>query len=803
MINEKYLKGRFQQKTDIEKNWEKAKNFIPLDGEIIIYKDIKKLKVGDGVTAIGALDFINSSADDTPGLKTAEGGEIFNDYENNTAGARGYYIKSIDTKNKKIYLTIDGTIQPIFDTTDNTDPSFETPAYGFYSETIDEEGNVVEVRGDEFSICSPGVYHWPLCSTIYSVSNNVVTYYEDIFDPISKLGGLNEDGLPYQFIVPSKPYIGSDVLSSYSTAEGNTTASTGIASHAEGYGTTAAGWYSHAEGLSTKAGYGAHAENECTFARGVSSHAEGYSTVSSGINSHAEGNKSVSSGNFSHAEGHETHSDGLGSHTEGHQTYASSSYTHAEGVQTRATGGYAHAEGCETVASGATSHAQGYLTVASGAQSHTEGYKTQATNARAHAEGTSTVAAGVSSHAEGMSTYAGNSYTHAEGCCIAPTTHSYEFKAVLIGGTTSTYTNEGFKSPTVGTLLWGSNNNVARVISVDAEADTYTTDNPVLQFEAFENDAVTSYAVTYKYGATGAYSHAEGVDTLASGATSHVEGYLSVSSGQQSHAQGYKTTASGNRAHAEGQETNAIANAAHAEGHITTASGVASHAEGYNTKAIGQYSHAEGDSTEAKGLYSHAEGQNTKAHHNWAHAEGCQTTASGTTSHTEGYLTIASSDQAHAEGLGSQATNYRTHAEGNYTIASGDTSHAEGYKTTAASAYQHVQGKFNKIDSNNVYAHIVGNGNAENNRSNAHTVDWDGNAWFAGKVTVGADPTSDLDVVTLQYLEKLKQDGSLQGPKGADGKTPVKGVDYYTEADKTEMVNAVLSALPTWEGGSY
>ena len=38
---------------------------------------------------------------------------------------------------------------------------------------------------------------------------------------------------------------------------------------------------------------------------------------------------------------------------------------------------------------------------------------------------------------------------------------------------------------------------------------------------------------------------------------------------------------------------------------------------------------------------------------------------------------------------------------------------------------------------------------------------------------------------------------------GADGKTPVKGTDYYTDADKSEMVNSVLAALPTWNGGSY
>lgn len=42
-----------------------------------------------------------------------------------------------------------------------------------------------------------------------------------------------------------------------------------------------------------------------------------------------------------------------------------------------------------------------------------------------------------------------------------------------------------------------------------------------------------------------------------------------------------------------------------------------------------------------------------------------------------------------------------------------------------------------------------------------------------------------------------------QGPAGADGYTPVKGVDYWTEEDKAEIVSDVLAALPTWEGGAY
>lgn len=45
-----------------------------------------------------------------------------------------------------------------------------------------------------------------------------------------------------------------------------------------------------------------------------------------------------------------------------------------------------------------------------------------------------------------------------------------------------------------------------------------------------------------------------------------------------------------------------------------------------------------------------------------------------------------------------------------------------------------------------------------------------------------------------------KGDTGASGTNGKDGKTPVKGTDYYTEADKQEMVNLVLKEIPTSEG---
>ena len=41
------------------------------------------------------------------------------------------------------------------------------------------------------------------------------------------------------------------------------------------------------------------------------------------------------------------------------------------------------------------------------------------------------------------------------------------------------------------------------------------------------------------------------------------------------------------------------------------------------------------------------------------------------------------------------------------------------------------------------------------------------------------------------------------GKDGKDGYTPQKGTDYWTDTDKTDMLNDVLAALPTWNGGSY
>ena len=191
------------------------------------------------------------------------------------------------------------------------------------------------------------------------------------------------------------------------------------------------------------------------------------------------------------------------------------------------------------------------------------------------------------------------------------------------------------------------------------------------------------------------------------------------------------------------------------------ASGEYSHAEGTYTTATGGASHAEGAGTEALGEHSHAEGSNTTASGESSHAEGAGAEALGEHSHAEGYNAIAANSASHAEGYLTNASGKYAHAEGQQTAASGETSHAEGYRTKASGEYQHVQGKWNIEDTENKYAHIVGNGTGSK-YSNAHTLDWEGNAWFAGTVEgTGIILPSTTEGSTKRFLITVDDSGTL------------------------------------------
>ena len=61
-MNEKMFNTRIIHKHDTEINWNKATNFIPMQGEIIVYDidenyNYERMKIGDGVTVVANLPF--------------------------------------------------------------------------------------------------------------------------------------------------------------------------------------------------------------------------------------------------------------------------------------------------------------------------------------------------------------------------------------------------------------------------------------------------------------------------------------------------------------------------------------------------------------------------------------------------------------------------------------------------------------------------------------------------------------------------------------------------------------------------
>lgn len=255
------------------------------------------------------------------------------------------------------------------------------------------------------------------------------------------------------------------------------------------------------------------------------------------------------------------------------------------------------------------------------------------------------------------------------------------------------------------------------------------------------------------------------------GGLSTASGYELEASGFCSHAEGYRTVASGNNSHAEGCESE------------VTEYARAAHAEGYHCTARGDHSHAEGLFCETIGLSTHAEGYHTSARGHESHSEGYYTTANGSSSHSEGYYTTAGGEYSHAEGYRSQALGESSHAQNVGTIALGDSQTVVGTYNVEDKSVEEFTGDgstdaftlsgnpvstskirakidgvstnrffyrsqtncvvFDSVPANGAaivveyadeghgnYAVIVGNGTADNARSNAFAIDWSGRPYI-------------------------------------------------------------------------
>lgn len=305
----------------------------------------------------------------------------------------------------------------------------------------------------------------------------------------------------------------------------------------------------------------------------------------------------------------------------------------------------------------------------------------------------------------------------------------------------------------------------------------------------------------------GENSFAEGMLTEATGIASHAEGYKTIANGLYSHAEGSNTIANGSLSHAEGHSTTASGLASHVEGYETIASGIYSHAEGVNTTASGTGSHAEGYNTKASGNYSHAEGTRTTASGNYSFSSGSGNESKGLNSATFGEDTIANRRDSFAIGkynldtdsienvLDTSSNIAYSFSNGSYlaslteptfSIEEGAIIFADDAVVLQPEAFE--TGMYVKIPSNQylcwkilsvpvlnssgtydatvncyqmnvacnqigTYAFSVGNGSGDSYRSNAHTLDWSGNAWFKGNVYTGGASQNDANAKQLATQE--------------------------------------------------
>lgn len=230
----------------------------------------------------------------------------------------------------------------------------------------------------------------------------------------------------------------------------------------------------------------------------------------------------------------------------------------------------------------------------------------------------------------------------------------------------------------------------------------------------------------------------------------------------------------------QGSETIASGECSHAEGGGSIASGNYSHAEGSNTKAYGECSHAEGSSSIASGYCSHAEGSNTEAYGYCSRVEGFYTVASNQSMNVSGeyniiepcYKAVYNKTTYHLErDIEYYCSDTFTFdaKNGKYSLVNPTKqliSNCIGKYLVLGDTYKDVQNiiKLNSLasGSNNRhpctnyyrksitdlrgrYSHIVGNGNSDTERSNSYTLDWEGNAWFAGDVYVHSTSGTNKD----------------------------------------------------------
>lgn len=364
--------------------------------------------------------------DKSAGIITDDGGEIFNDYENNIASGEFSHAEGYGSRATGIYAHAEGTATVASEYASHAEGVYTTAnAHSAHAEGLETtasgtsahaEGKYTTASGDQ-SHCE-GYSTRPVSTVLPNVD---AKNKEEILNHLSEW-----QERPFSLARGESAHTeGANCLAlgDYSHSEGSKTIASGDYSHSQGEATRASGKYSHSGGVNTEAkGFGSIAEGDATTATGYYARTYGKNTTATGNRSCCEGNstnkvttlipdistaapqlieETWETSKFSLAHG-------SSSHAQGEDCVAGGNYSLAGGKQSivtiQSTCGFSHGNGVRV--DGENAFAVGQATQAGARAAVAMGVNTQATDQFATALGSATKAKGIASMATGRGTVA-------------------------------------------------------------------------------------------------------------------------------------------------------------------------------------------------------------------------------------------------------------------------------------------------------------------------------------------------------------------------------------------------------------
>ncbi len=314
-----------------------------------------------------------------------------------------------------------------------------------------------------------------------------------------------------------------------------------------------------------------------------------------------------------------------------------------------------------------------------------------------------------------------------------------------------------------------------------------------------------------------------GVNNTVNGSYNDVSGSDHTVDAYVSGVRGHANNVDGNYHDVSGTGNGVSGSGNNVGGKDNNVSGQINRVSGTGNKIYNHYSNILNDvsgsgNTVIKGSGNHVKGSaNTLRSGDTNDVSGIENDISGRCTSVEGWQNTQSDENSydnHIEGVGNNIVGGSYgHIEGSNNKSNSHGCHVQGYLNECYGKYQHVGGVFAEIDYDNKYAEIIGCGDVTPGtgaRKNIRTLDWEGNACYAGDVkATGFTLTNGDQIITKTYLEENYSGGGASGESGTfdwvftggDGSGTASTKATYNTIPLADGKTLVQCCTPAIEGG--